>query len=103
MPRRLVVTGSTLFAAAVLVTAVLRAGEAPADTKSAQSEETPPAASAPDVPRFSALDVNADTAISAEEAKAHPRLAAIFVECDADKNGSLNTWEFAEARNKLNK
>jgi hypothetical protein len=103
MPRILVVTGSALISAAVLVTAVLRAGEPPTAAKSAEPEETPPAASAADVPRFSALDVNADTAISAEEAKAHPRLAAIFAECDSDKNGSLNTWEFAEARNKLDK
>jgi len=72
-------------------------------TLSAGETKAPTTAAAREVPQFSSLDVNADTMISAEEAKAHPGLAAIFSECDADSNGSLSTWEFAEARSKLDK
>ncbi|NJO23236.1 MAG: hypothetical protein HC868_10170 [Sphingomonadales bacterium] len=86
-----------LLGSIVLVTATLTAAE---PTKPAESQ---PTAAAREVPQFSALDVNADTMISAEEAQAHPGLAGIFAECDADKNGALSTWEFAEARSKLDK
>ena len=93
-----------LTVAAVLCVAVLVAGSLFASEQAKPTpESTTPTAVAREVPQFSALDVNADTMISAEEAKANPRLAAIFAECDADKNGALSTWEFAEARSKLDK
>ncbi len=90
---------SALLGSALLVALVLRAAE---PTKPAADRQPPRTASAREAPLFSALDVNADTLISVEEAKAHPRLAAIFASFDADGNGVLNTWEFAEARSKLN-
>ena len=83
--------------ASMTLASMLSAGEAKAPPTQ------PTTAAAREVPQFSSLDVNADTMISAEEAKAHPGLAAIFAECDADSNGSLSTWEFAEARSKLDK
>jgi hypothetical protein len=94
-----------LIAAALLVVTALVAATlfASEPAKPAQESTTPTTAAAREVPQFSALDVNADTMISAEEAKANPRLSAIFAECDADKNGALSTWEFAEARSKLDK
>jgi len=64
----------------------------------------PPAASdARRLPDFSALDANGDSLISREEARGHAGLDALFAECDGDKNGVLSTWEFAEARNKVEK
>ena len=94
-----------LTVAAVLCVAALVAGSLLAGEQAKPTPEStaPATAAAREVPQFSALDVNADTMISAEEAKAHPRLSAIFAECDADKNGALSTWEFAEARSKLDK
>jgi len=89
---------SALLGCALLVGAALRAAE---QAKPAPERQSPRTAAARDAPLFSALDVNADTLISIEEAKAHPRLAAIFATCDTDGNGMLNTWEFAEARSKL--
>lgn len=92
-------TAAGLLVVTALVAVTLLAEE---PAKPAQERGTTTAA-AREVPQFSALDVNADTMISAEEAKASARLTAIFAECDADKNGALSTWEFAEARSKLDK
>ena len=100
---RFAALASALLGCALLVTAVLRAGEVAGDPGKRAAPRPAQTAAADGVPQFSALDVNADTLISAEEAKAHPGLAAIFAECDTDKNGVLNTWEFAEARSKLDK
>jgi len=61
------------------------------------------AAVSADLPEFSTLDSNSDTIISRAEARGHAGLRAIFADCDADRNGSLNTWEFAEAKNRLEK
>lgn len=55
------------------------------------------------LPEFSSLDADGDTTISRKEARGHAGLKAIFAECDADQNGALNAWEFAEARNRLEK
>ena len=93
-------TAAALLGVTALVAAALFAGE---PAKPTPESKAPTTAAAREVPQFSALDVNADTMISAEEAKAHARLAAIFAECDVDKNGALSTWEFAEARSKLDK
>lgn len=95
---RLAGISAAILGCALLTTAGPRASE---PTKPAADAQPPATAAARDVPQFSALDVNSDTMISSEEAKAHPALAAIFASCDADKNGMLNTWEFAEARSKL--
>jgi hypothetical protein len=75
--------------------------EPPAENNGADASTN--AAIAADLPEFSALDANSDTIISREEARGHAGLRAIFAECDADRNGSLNTWEFAEAKNRLDK
>ncbi|HET9472500.1 MAG TPA: hypothetical protein VFO82_01325 [Steroidobacteraceae bacterium] len=93
-------TAAGLLVVTALVAVTLLAEE---PAKPAQERGTTTTAAAREVPQFSALDVNADTMISAEEAKASARLSAIFAECDADKNGALSTWEFAEARSKLDK
>lgn len=95
---RLVGLFAAVLGSTVLITVVLQANE---PSRPASEAQSPPTAAARGVPQFSALDVNADTMISAAEAKAHPGLAAIFASCDADRNGMLNTWEFAEARSKL--
>jgi len=55
------------------------------------------------LPEFSTLDVNADGAISAEEAKAQAELTAVWADVDADKNGKLSSKEYAEARARLGK
>lgn len=55
------------------------------------------------LPEFSTLDVNADGAISQDEAKAQAELGAIWADVDADKNGKLSSKEYAEARSKLGK
>ncbi len=55
------------------------------------------------LPEFSTLDVNADGAISAEEAKGQADLTAVWAEVDADKNGKLSSKEYAEAKTKLSK
>lgn len=99
MPRTIALLALAALSCALLATAALRAGEPPRVAKPA--EATAPTAPAKDLPQFTALDVNRDTSISAAEARAHAGLAAIFAECDADRNGSLSTWEFAEARSKL--
>jgi hypothetical protein len=72
-----------------------------ADEPPRAAKPSDPVVPAKDLPLFTVLDVNGDTSISAAEASVHTRLAAIFTECDADKNGALSTWEFAEARSKL--
>jgi hypothetical protein len=55
------------------------------------------------LPEFSTLDVNADGAISSDEAKGQADLTAVWAEVDADKNGKLSSKESAEARTKLSK
>lgn len=67
------------------------------------SESDVPAAAAQELPDFSTLDLDGDATISAAEARGHAGLSAIFAEADADRNGSLSTWEFAEARAKLSR
>lgn len=99
MTRTVALLAFAALSCALLATAVLRAGEPTRVAKPAEAGT--PRTPAKDLPQFTALDVNRDTSISAEEARAHAGLAAIFAECDADKNGSLSTWEFAEARSKL--
>jgi hypothetical protein len=75
--------------------------------KAAPHEETPPPATTPGslsdakLPEFATLDVDRDASISRAEASGHAGLAAIFNECDVNRDGSLSTWEFAEARQKL--
>jgi len=55
------------------------------------------------LPEFSTVDVNADGAISQEEAKALPELTTVWAEADADKNGKLSSKEYSEARSKIGK
>jgi hypothetical protein len=55
------------------------------------------------LPEFSTLDVNADGAISAEEAKGQADLTAVWADVDADKNGKLSSKEYAEAKARLSK
>ena len=55
------------------------------------------------LPEFSTLDVNADGAISAEEAKGQADLTAVWADVDADKNGKLSSKEYAEAKTRLTK
>lgn len=100
---RLIGLASAALGVALLFVAALFAGEPARDPPKSEDARTAPTAAAQELPQFSALDVNADTMISAQEAQLHARLAAIFAECDADKNGALSTWEFAEARSKLDK
>lgn len=99
MPRTLALLAAGVLSCVLLASAALRAGEPARAAKPA--EATAPTTPARELPRFTVLDVNGDTSISAAEARAHAGLAAIFAECDSDKNGSLSTWEFAEARSKL--
>jgi hypothetical protein len=100
MSRLIPLLAISLLASALAVSVVLRADESPRADK---PSGTPAPAVVPvkDLPLFTVLDVNGDTSISAKEARAHAGLAAIFAECDADRNGALSTWEFAEARSKL--
>lgn len=55
------------------------------------------------LPEFSTLDVNGDGVVSQEEAKDQPGLAAIFSDVDANHDGKLDSREYAEARNRLEK
>ena len=64
------------------------------------TEETTAAAT---LPEFSTLDVNGDGVVSQEEAKGQASLVAIFADVDADKNGKLDSREYADARNRLEK
>jgi hypothetical protein len=80
-----------------------RENEPPAESATQDSDSSANASIPADLPEFSTLDANNDTIISREEAREHAGLRATFAECDADRNGSLNTWEFAEAKNRLEK
>lgn len=97
MPHALTALALACLSCGLLATGALRAGE-PSTSKPAEAAAVTPAKA---LPQFTVLDVNRDTSISSDEARAHAGLAAIFAECDSDKNGALNTWEFAEARSKL--
>jgi hypothetical protein len=55
------------------------------------------------LPEFSTLDVNADGAISSDEAKGQADLTAVWADVDADKNGKLSSKEYAEAKTRLSK
>ncbi len=63
----------------------------------------PADAMAKSLPEFSTLDVNADGAISSDEAKGQADLTAVWADVDADKNGKLSSKEYAEARTRLSK
>ncbi|HZF25004.1 MAG TPA: hypothetical protein VEZ88_01995 [Steroidobacteraceae bacterium] len=91
--------------AALLGCAAAYAGDQPAQQPAPQpatptTEETTAAAT---LPEFSTLDVNGDGMVSQEEAKGQASLAAIFGDVDADKNGKLDSREYADARNRLEK
>jgi len=55
------------------------------------------------MPEFSTLDVNGDGVVSQDEAKGNASLAAIFGDVDANHDGKLDSREYAEARNRLEK
>jgi glucose/arabinose dehydrogenase len=55
------------------------------------------------LPEFSTLDVNGDGVVSQEEAKGEASLSAIFSDVDANHDGKLDSREYAEARNRLEK
>ena len=50
-----------------------------------------------EMPDFQTVDINADGAISLEEAKSVEGLEAAFVTADIDKDGQLNEAEYEEA------
>jgi hypothetical protein len=50
------------------------------------------------VPSLSSLDRDLDGAVSETEAQAAPEVAAVFAKADADKNGKLDSREFAQAQ-----
>ena len=50
-----------------------------------------------EMPDFQTVDINADGAISLEEAKNVEGLEAAFVTADIDKDGQLNEAEYEEA------
>ncbi len=83
--------------AALLSCSAAFAGEQPADPATTADPM------AKSLPEFSTLDVNADGAISSEEASAQAELTAIWADVDADKNGKLSSKEYAEARARLSK
>ena len=58
-------------------------------------------ATAVQMPEFSTLDANGDGAISQEEANNQASLSAIFGDVDANKDGKLDSREYAEARNRI--
>lgn len=97
----------TLAILASLLGLAASAGEP--TTKPAPAENAPPptepetgtSAAEKQLPEFSTLDLDGDATISEEEARGHAGLSAIFAQSDSDRNGSLSTWEFAEARTKL--
>lgn len=68
-----------------------------------QQPASPPnqTATATQMPEFSTLDANGDGAISQEEAKNQVSLSAIFGDVDANKDGKLDSREYAEARNRI--
>ena len=91
--------------AALLGCAAAYAGEqAPAQQQPA-TPASPPTASATTattpLPEFSTLDANGDGVVSQEEAKDQASLAAIFNDVDANHDGKLDSREYAEARNRL--
>lgn len=50
------------------------------------------------LPRFEALDTDADGRISMEEASAHEGLVTVFTEADLDKDGQLTQAEYSTLR-----
>ena len=85
--------------AALLGCATAYAGDQPTTpaTPPTNSETT---ATSP-MPEFSTLDVNGDGVVSQEEAKGQASLSAIFTDVDANHDGKLDSREYAEARNRL--
>jgi hypothetical protein len=102
---KLAVLAGLLGCAAAYAGEQAPAQQQPATSAAPATDRNPPPSSettaTTPMPEFSTLDVNGDGVVSQEEAKDQASLSAIFNDVDANHDGKLDSREYAEARNRL--